>query len=101
MQFFIWRCKNFLGSIVGFLLALGILGCVYVGGISRFSALTGKRTFYLDSPTSQGLQTEQLTLSDVWRIKGESVYFSLPEGIENMAADGLAKKIAAKYHAEI
>ena len=98
-----YRLKYFvclyLASVVAFCFCVG----ARIMNLSKFTALQGKHTFYLESASSQSLIKERLTFSDLWKVKGESVVFAKTDYEGGMYAsnDDLAKAIAQKYHAEL
>ena len=69
--------KNFIVLLLACLFA----ACACVGvkalGACRLSALGGERTFYLDSLSSQALIKRELSLPDLFRVRGESVVFEV------------------------
>ena len=77
-----------------------------VGMLSRFSAIEGERTFFLNSASSQGLRTEKLAFSDIGRVRGECVRFDLTEyeggryATNENSAEKIAEDIARIYGAE-
>ena len=89
-----------------FLLTLALIVCFLLGaGVKtvntfRLSELTGTRTFYLQSKSSQALVKHELTLGDIFRIRGESVELVLEsEDAKNPYA--FACQIAQSYDAEL
>ncbi len=70
--------------VIVLLLACVFAICACVGikafGVCRLSAIFGERTFYLDSLSSQALVKRDLTLTDLFRVRGESVAFATDEG---------------------
>ena len=95
-----WRLKQC------FLLTLALIVCFLLGaGVKtantfRLSELTGTHTFYLQSKSSQALIKHELTLGDIFRIRGESVELVLEsEDVKNPYA--FACQIAQHYGAEL
>ena len=63
-------------------------------------AAAGERTFYLDSASSQGLVKTQLSLTDIKRVRGESV--SIKKEWKNEAEKrAFAEEVFQRYQAEI
>ena len=85
--------------VFSLLLAVGIRAV----NVSKFSAIEGERTFFLDSASSQALIKTELALSDLGRVKGECVSFSIHtyEGGRYALSEEIAVEIAARYGAEI
>ncbi len=76
---FFQKIKNCIRTVVALLLSLGVAICVWGIGATRFPALSGARSFYLDSPSSQAKIKSTLSLADFTRVRGESVVTSLTE----------------------
>ncbi|MBQ8295869.1 MAG: hypothetical protein IJX87_05495 [Clostridia bacterium] len=93
-----WKLKTYFSALLAMSACVGTLVIVYCGNVCKFSALEGERTFYLGSASSQGLQAQTLTLRDLPYVKGESVAFSVEQGV---GKEALAAEIAKKYDAEI
>ena len=76
---------------------------IKAANVSKLSDLSGARTFFLDSADSQALMKAELSLSDLGRVKGECVRFSVNSyaGGRYAASDDIAASIAARYGAEI
>ena len=91
------RFRGFLTTAI----ACAFFLCACVGlrayHISTFAHIRGAHTFYLDSPSSQALTKTTLSFSDLPRVNGESVVFSL----QNQNPDTLVNEIAAQYRAQI
>lgn len=88
-------------QVIGTLVAAAFL-CVIGLGLcaqktSKLGALDGERVFYLDSASSQGLRTEELSPLDIFRVKGESVRFARSGESES----ALVARIRDTYGAEI
>ena len=60
---------------------------------SRLAFLEGERVFYLDSASSQGLRKTSLSLWDIPRVKGESVYIPLQEKDGGMYASNILSSL--------
>lgn len=95
---FVYKIKNYVTAV--FALALSLCFCfgVRFGYACKLSALSGKRTFYLDYASSQALRSPYLEIKDIFRVKGESVRFALDDAREREAIVG---EIVEKYDAEI
>ena len=81
-----------------------VTACVFVRliGVCKFSAIHGEHTFYLYSPSSQALQKQSLSLTDIPFLQGESVRLATNERLKwGETAQSLAKNIAQKYGATI
>lgn len=91
-----YRLKNCVAT------ALALAACLLFGTFAyaknsvRLNQTEGERVFYLDSASSQGLMKSGLCLSDLPRIKGESVCFEHRESPRE-----LAEKILKEYGAEL
>lgn len=92
------RFRDFLTTVTA--CAVAVCACVGLRAVSvdAFPQIEGARTFYLDSASSQSLQTSTLSLADLSRVKGESVQFSIPVGDDPAA---IAEEIAEEYRAQI
>lgn len=82
---FLLRVKNFINTLLALLLAAILMLLAKGMQASRFSSLTGERTFYLKSPSSQALIREELTLFEQFLVKGESVAFPFENREETLA----------------
>lgn len=109
MRIFLGRMQAFVYTILATAICLGCFWLIRMGNVSRLSALEGERTFFLDSASSQALIKTELSALDVFRIKGESVRFSLTEfdggryadkmNIDGQVRDEIAMSIAKQYNA--
>ena len=81
------RFLQFLKLIVSVVFAAAVCFAVKAANISRLSAFSGERTFYLDSASSQALTKTNLSFSDIFRVRGESVTFSLPKTEEDFVQE--------------
>ncbi len=70
---------------------------LFAANVSKLSDLGGERVFYLDSPSSQGLRKEELSLLDIFRVEGESVRFARTSETET----DLVTRIRDTYGAEV
>ncbi len=91
----VWRLKNFITTLLALILALALLFAVTLGRVSRFSALNGKRVFYLYSTSSQALIKEKITLPELLWVKGECVTLAYADKEETL------QEILRLYGAEI
>ena len=73
------RFLQFFKLIVSVAFATAVCFALKATNISKLSALSGERTFYLHSASSQALIKTNLSFSDIFRVRGESVTFSLPK----------------------
>ena len=103
---FFARTKNFLRISLAVICA--VLFCFYIrlANLSKLSSIAGERTFFLLSPSSQGVMKSMLELQDVFRVKGESVSFYLNNKYSNDGGryatnEELLKGFLAKFHAKI
>ena len=98
-----YRLKNFI------CVALAVLFCLFfaVGvkgvAVTRLAEIEGKRTYFLDSASSQGLRKEVLSISDLARVKGEcvSTEISVYDGGRYLTNEEIAVEIATRFGAEI
>ena len=83
------------------LIALAVIGVIglgfYATNVSKLRDISGERTFYLDSPSSQGLRKEQLSVFDIFRVEGESVRFLRTDETE----ESLVARIQGRYGARL
>ncbi len=88
------RLRGIIRTVNALGLVLLIFLFVWATGIVRFPQLSGRRTFYLHSSSSQALMKEKLALSDFGKITGESVRFACED-------KDIAQKIIELYGAQI
>ncbi len=91
---FLQRVKNFVSVAVAaafFLFALLFLRSTQ---ITRFDGIEGERSFYLDTPSSQAVIKTEVFLSDLGRVRGESVRFACTE-------DGRVEEVIRTLSAKI
>ncbi len=81
------RFLQFFKLIVSVAFAATVCFAVKAANISKLSAFSGERTFYLDSASSQALTKTSLSFSDIFRVRGESVTFSLPKAEETFVQE--------------
>ena len=100
---FVYRLKNFICVAVAVIFSLLCAVGVKSVGVTKLAELVGERTYFLDSPSSQGLRKKQLSVGDLTRVKGECVSTSISayNGGRYLTKEDLAKEIAVKYGAEI
>ena len=83
------------------LIALAVVGVIglgfYAANVRKLRGLSGERTFYLDSPSSQGVRKEKLSVLDIFRVEGESVRFLRTEETE----ENLVARIRGQYGAKV
>ena len=92
---FLYRLKNFIWLLLTLVLALVVLFELRLGGVSRFSALDGKRTFYLYSASSQAVIKEEITPWEICFVKGECVTLAYADKKQTL------QEILRLYRAEI
>ncbi len=83
---FLCRVKNVILTATALLLALFFGVLARFTAVSRFSELDGRRSFYLDSTSSQALVKSELSPLDIFRIKGESVSFEFANREETLSS---------------
>lgn len=90
--------KNFIKLVVAVCVALAVCLCVKSAHISPLSSLNlkGERAYYLDTTSSQALVKTQLSVWDLFRVRGESVCFTLSE-----EAEPFARALVERYQGEI
>ncbi len=104
---FAWRLRNFLYASSSVILCLLFAVGIRMGSVCKLSSLKGERCFFLDSESSQGLRKTELNFSELWRVKGECVFFPISEyeggryALNASSREALAKRIASEYDAEI
>ena len=92
------KWKSFCVFALSALLSVGFLLGVRMVSLCRLSALAGARTFYLDATSSQALRSNEITLTNFHRIRGESVRF---ERLLDKSAEEIAMETLALYGAEL
>lgn len=100
---FFYRLKNFICVALAVLFCLFFAVGVKATAATRLADIEGKRTYFLDSASSQGLRKERLTISDLTRVKGECVFteISAYKGGRYLSNGEIAMEISARYGAEI
>ncbi len=97
-----YALKRLIAFILATLITVGMLFCVRITNVSKFDDLTGKRTFYIDSASSQALCVDALTIKNALHVRGESIRLS-PDELFNFGAttQDLALTLLKKYGGEI
>ena len=100
---FIYRVKNFICVALAVIFSLFFAVGVKAVSVTRLSDIEGKRTYFLDSASSQGLRKDSLSVADLTRVKGECVFteISTYDGGRYLKNDEIAWKISTQYGAEI
>ena len=98
-----YRVKNFICVALAVLFCLFFAVGVKAVSVTRFADIEGKRIYFLDSASSQGLRKESLSVVDLTRIKGECVFteISAYDGGRYLPNKEIAEEIAHRYGAEI
>lgn len=98
-----YRVKNFICVALAVLFCLFFAVGVKAVSVTRFADIEGKRIYFLDSASSQGLRKESLSVVDLTRIKGECVFteISAYDGGRYLTNEEIAEEIAHRYGAEI
>ena len=89
-----YRAKNWIITVLALALCLLFATFLYAKETVLLSKTQGARTFYLDSASSQSLIKTELALSDLPRVRGESVFF-VCEGKD--CEKDVAQQIFKKY----
>ena len=98
-----YRLKNFICVVLAVIFCLFLAVGVKASTITRLSDIEGRRTYFLDSASSQGLRKEGLSVSDLTRVKGECVFteISTYDGGRYLTNEEIADKITTQYGAKI
>lgn len=98
-----YRVRRFLRICLAVVIALGCCVAVKSLHFNRLADMEGKRTYFLDSASSQGLQKETLSLLDITRVKGECVQTEISAYTDNrqLSKAEIAEEITRKYQAKI
>ena len=98
-----YRLKNLLCVALAVIFCLFFAVGVKATAVTRLADISGKRVYFLDSPSSQGLRKERLTIRDLTRVKGECVFTEISAygGGRYLTKEEIACEIAARYGAEI
>ena len=94
---FFYRIKYIFLSAFAILLIIAIGLCVRGQNVIRLRGIDGERAFYLQSASSQGLRKERLGITDLFKVKGESVRFTF----EGESEETLVSEILSAYNGEI
>ena len=92
---FFLRLKNFIGTVMALIVALGVLFFAQSLQIVRFAGLEGRRSFYLKSSSSQAVIKESIFPWEFFDVEGESVLFPCENREETLS------QLLQKYNAEI
>lgn len=107
----VWfRTKNALRTLFALVLGAAFVFAFFAARTCRLAAISGERSFYLDSASSQSLCKNTLSPWEIFRVRGESVccaiadfdggrYANTAQNEETVAAE-IAQAIAEKYGAE-
>ena len=100
---FFYRLKNFICVSFAVIFCLFFAVGVKAVSVTRLADIEGKRTYFLDSASSQGLRKEVLSISDLTRIKGECVFteISAYDGGRYLTKEEISREVATRYGAEI
>lgn len=90
------QLKNFICTVFALVVFLGVCLAVKSERTCVFSGLDGKRTFYLYGASSQALQTEKLSLQELFSVRGESVSFAVGRGKGKAKAEEIIKELGAE-----
>ena len=93
---FFYRLKNFIRVFFALTVVMVSLFLLFTVSVCQLSDCGGERVFYLDSPSSQGLRKSELGISDIFRVKGETIRFKTQDSKE-----GFLKETLLKYQAEL
>jgi len=92
----VWKIKQGIYAFLSVVLATVFCLFFYALNACKFSSFQGRREFYLYSASSQAIVKTQLSISDLNKIKGESVSFLLAETeSEDVVVDRVLKKYGA------
>lgn len=90
---FFWRLKRGIAIVCALLLAIGAVAVLRLINVSKLNGYTGARTYYLDSASSQSLQTDTLKGLQFLRVKGESV--ALQESLDGAGIQDILRRYNA------
>ena len=104
---FLSKCFNLfrMGSALLFVVASCFV--IKLSNVSRLSAISGERCFFLLSASSQGVMQNSLSIIDLHKVRGESVTFEIKESewgryvMNEEVDDKIAQEILKKYQAEV
>ena len=96
---FLYRCKNVVCLLLATAFAVLVTFCTRSVAVCKLSALSGERTFYLYSSSSQAMQKHVLELADLPFVCGESVRLDIKT--DEMQTERLAMDIAKTYGAKL
>ncbi len=90
-----WKIKRSVSVFLSVLTCALFCLFFYTLNACKLSALSGKRTFYLYSKSSQATITQKFPLLELNKIKGESVAFALQENPQTLL-ENILKRYGAK-----
>lgn len=82
---FLMRLKNFISTSLALLLTLALLFFAQSLSLCRFWNIEGKRSFYLQSLSSQAVIKEKILPWELFSLKGESVTFPCEDREQTLA----------------
>ena len=82
---FLMRLKNFISTSLALLLTLVLLFFTQSLSLCRFWNIEGKRSFYLQSLSSQAVIKEKILPWELFSLKGESVTFPCEDREQTLA----------------
>lgn len=91
-----WKIKRSISVFLSVLICAFFCLLFYTLSVCKLSALSGKRTFYLYSKSSQAIITQKFPLLELHQIKGESVAFAVQENPQT-----LLENILKRYDAKV
>ena len=100
---FVYRVKNFICVAFAVIFSLFFAVGVKAVSVTRLADIEGKRVYFLDSASSQGLRKESLSFVDLTRVKGECVFteISTYDRGRYLTKEEIAQEIATRYDAKI
>ena len=90
---FLLQLKNSARIFFALFVCTALLLLFSLLSVSKFPDLDGKRTFFLDSASSQGLRKDCISILDIFRVKGECVRLD--------ACQYNAESLLVRYQAEV
>ena len=70
--------KRWLATLFSCLFFLAVAFALRLQFLLPLSTLTGERTYYLNSPSSQAVCVRSLGVKDIFRVRGQSVRLDIP-----------------------
>ncbi|MBE7085132.1 MAG: hypothetical protein E7368_03660 [Clostridiales bacterium] len=92
---FFWRLKRTAKMVCATVITLGVFALVRVVNVDKFGGYVGERTYYLDSASSQSLQTDALKGLQFLRVRGESVF------LEESVDEAFLESVLRSYDASV